>query len=103
MILVTRRRTHAPTIAYINRPTQEGKTKREAIRCLKRYSPATSTGYSNKDRHWRLDKHRSITGTAEHAVAAQVSLCAVVHLVRQSVPGSQPGRYLTHLDLGSPA
>jgi transposase len=37
MILVTRRRTHAPTIAYIARRTQEGKSKREAIRCLKRY------------------------------------------------------------------
>jgi len=37
MILVTRRRTHAPTIAYISRRTQEGKTKREATRCLKRY------------------------------------------------------------------
>jgi hypothetical protein len=37
MILVTRRRTHPPTIAYINRRIQEGKTKREAIRCLKRY------------------------------------------------------------------
>jgi transposase len=37
MILVTRRRTHPPTIAYINRRTQEGKTRREATRCLKRY------------------------------------------------------------------
>jgi transposase len=37
MILVTRRRTHAPTIAYIARRTQERKSKREAIRCLKRY------------------------------------------------------------------
>jgi hypothetical protein len=37
VILVTRRRTHAPTIAYISRRTQEGKTKREATRCLKRY------------------------------------------------------------------
>jgi transposase len=37
MILVTRRRAHAPTIAYINRRTQEGKTRREAVRCLKRY------------------------------------------------------------------
>lgn len=37
MILVTRRRTHAPTIAYINRRTQEGKSRREATRCLKRY------------------------------------------------------------------
>src|SRR5215218_10361755 len=37
MVLVTRRRAHAPTIAYIQRRTHEGKTSREAIRCLKRY------------------------------------------------------------------
>ncbi len=36
-IIVTRRRIHPPTIAYIERRTQEGKTKREATRCLKRY------------------------------------------------------------------
>jgi transposase len=37
MILVTRRRTHPPTIAYIERRVQEGKSRREATRCLKRY------------------------------------------------------------------
>jgi transposase len=37
MILVTRRRTHAPTIAYINRRIQDGKSRREANRCLKRF------------------------------------------------------------------
>ena len=37
MILVTRRRTHPATIAYIQRRVQEGKTSREATRCLKRY------------------------------------------------------------------
>lgn len=37
MIIVTRRRTHEPTIAYIERRTQEGKSRREATRCLKRY------------------------------------------------------------------
>jgi transposase len=37
MILVTRRRSHPPTIAYINRRLQEGKSRREASRCLKRY------------------------------------------------------------------
>jgi transposase len=37
MILVTRRRAHPPTIAYIARRVQEGKSPREAIRCLKRY------------------------------------------------------------------
>jgi hypothetical protein len=37
MILVTRKRTHPPTIAYIQRRIQEGKSRREATRCLKRY------------------------------------------------------------------
>jgi transposase len=37
LILVTRRRTHRPTIKYINRRVHEGKTRREANRCLKRY------------------------------------------------------------------
>ena len=37
MILVTRKRSHAATIAYIERRLQEGKTRREANRCLKRY------------------------------------------------------------------
>jgi len=37
MIIVTRRRAHPATIAYIERRTSEGKTRREATRCLKRY------------------------------------------------------------------
>ena len=37
MILVTRRRSHPATIAYIERRVQEGKSRREASRCLKRY------------------------------------------------------------------
>jgi transposase len=37
MILVTRKRTHPPTIAYIERRLTEGKTRREANRCLNRY------------------------------------------------------------------
>jgi transposase len=37
VILVTRRRTHPATIAYINRRISNGKSRREANRCLKRY------------------------------------------------------------------
>jgi transposase len=37
LILNTRKRTHGPTIDYIARRTSEGKTRREATRCLKRY------------------------------------------------------------------
>jgi transposase len=36
-IILTRRRVHAPTIDYIQRRTQQGKTRRETTRCLKRY------------------------------------------------------------------
>jgi transposase len=36
-IIVTRRRWHQPTIDYIERRVQEGKSRREATRCLKRY------------------------------------------------------------------
>jgi transposase len=36
LILVTRRRTHQPTISYIERRLTEGKSRREANRCLKR-------------------------------------------------------------------
>jgi transposase len=36
-IVVTRRRTHRPTMDYIERRTREGKSRREATRCLKRY------------------------------------------------------------------
>jgi transposase len=35
-IIIVRMRFHEPTINYLNRRTQEGKTKRETMRCLKR-------------------------------------------------------------------
>jgi len=37
IVMVRIRSQHAPTIAYIERRTAEGLTKRDAIRCLKRY------------------------------------------------------------------
>jgi transposase len=36
-ITLSRLRWHAPTIAYMNRRLAQGKTRREIIRCLKRY------------------------------------------------------------------
>ncbi len=36
-ILITRRRTHPPTIGYLERRIREGKTRHEANRCLKRH------------------------------------------------------------------
>jgi transposase len=36
-IILTRRRQHQATTAYIQRRQHEGKTSRESVRCLKRY------------------------------------------------------------------
>ena len=36
--MITRRKHDPRTIAYIERRRSEGKTEREAIRCLKRYA-----------------------------------------------------------------
>ena len=36
-IVLARRRNHLATIAYIERRVREGKSTREAVRCLKRY------------------------------------------------------------------
>jgi transposase len=40
-IVLTRRRIHRPTIDYIERRVREGKSRREATRCLKRYLART--------------------------------------------------------------
>ena len=36
-VVIVRMRWHPPTIAYVERRTAEGLTKKEIIRCLKRY------------------------------------------------------------------
>ena len=57
-VIVTRARCHQPTRDYIARRRAEGKTTREAIRCLKRYLT----------RHvWRLlQAPHPVAGTAPH-------------------------------------
>ena len=70
MILVTRKRTHPATIAYIERRMQEGKTRREANRCLKRYLARNLYRLSNTERRQRLDRHRSITGSGNRRALA---------------------------------
>ena len=60
LILVTRKRTHPPTRAYIERRIQEGKPDAKQTAASSATSPATSTAYSNTGRLSRLDRHRSI-------------------------------------------
>jgi transposase len=57
-VIITRARCHQPTRDYITRRHSEGKSTREAIRCLKRYLT----------RHvWRLlQPPHAVTGTAPH-------------------------------------
>jgi hypothetical protein len=38
-------RTHQPTLGYVQRRTAEGKSKREIIRCLKRFVAREIFGY----------------------------------------------------------
>ena len=64
-ILVTRRQIHPPTIAYIERRLSEGKTRREANRCLKRYLARNLYRLLEHGAPHDLDKHRSITGAGE--------------------------------------
>ena len=44
-VVVGRMRTHQPTLDYVRRRTAEGKSKREIIRCLKRFVAREIFGY----------------------------------------------------------
>jgi transposase len=44
-VVVVRMRTHQPTLGYLQRRTAEGKSKREIIRCLKRFVAREIFGY----------------------------------------------------------
>ena len=44
--IIVRMRYHQPTVDYVARRTADGRTKREIIRCLKRFSLARSTSAS---------------------------------------------------------
>ena len=53
-VVVTRRKHDPETIAYIERRRSEGKTDREAIRCLKRYIARRTLPTPRGERHDRL-------------------------------------------------
>ena len=44
-VVVVRMRTHQPTVDYVRRRAAEGKSKREIIRCLKRFVAREIFGY----------------------------------------------------------
>ncbi len=65
-IVVGRLRWHQPTRAYLARPTKEGLSKREIIRCLKRYIARRSSQPSAQPplNPTLLTIYRSITAAA---------------------------------------
>jgi transposase len=75
-IALVRMRYHAPTRAYVARRTQQGKTKPEIIRCLKRYiarevytaitHPPANLPTGNELRHLRQQAGLSLTTVASH-------------------------------------
>ena len=56
-VIVTRTRCHPATQDYIARRRAEGKTTREATRCLKHSSPATSGSSSNRPTPTKEHRH----------------------------------------------
>ena len=60
-IIIPRRKNDPATIAYVQRRVAEGKSVREAIRCLKRYLARSSTDSSKRCLR-PLDSHRSTPG-----------------------------------------
>jgi transposase len=71
MILVTRKRSHPPTIAYIERRLAEGKTRRETNRFLKRYLARNLYRLLEHRPPLPIDKHRSVTGSSDTASVAR--------------------------------
>ena len=70
MVVVCRMRTDERTRAYVARRTLEGLSKREIMRCLKRY--ARSTAYSPP--HRVLDKHESVTEPGQGVIPGDPGL-----------------------------
>ena len=66
-VAIVRMRNHEPTIAYVRKRTQDGKTKSEIIRCLKRYIVREIYRiFACQKRHLRpLDKYRSFNAAME--------------------------------------
>ena len=44
-VVITRMRSHQPTLAYVEKRLAQGRTKREIVRCLKRYVAREIFGY----------------------------------------------------------
>ena len=78
LIINTRRRTQPRRSPTSTDALQEGKTRREATRCLKRYLARNLYRLlEDGPPTWRLDKHRSIAGAGE-------GCCSRLHVTLES-------------------
>jgi Phosphate transporter family len=76
MILVTLRRTHPPTIAYLDREHATARPAAKQSGASSATSFAAFTACSNADGRSRLDKHRSVAGIGERVLAQSSLLLA---------------------------
>jgi hypothetical protein len=76
MILVTRRRTHPPTIAYLDREHATARPAAKQSGASSATSFAAFPACSNTDGRSRLDKHRSVAGIGERVLAQSSLLLA---------------------------
>ena len=84
---------HAPTIAYIERRTAQGLTKREAIRCLKRYVARTRDlqRHPHHHHHHRNNQNRRLTPRGASDLVGSGSQRMFVHdEFVQTVEGLRP-------------
>jgi hypothetical protein len=69
LILITRKRTHRQRSPTSNDASTKARHDAKQPAASSATSPATSTASSNTDRHWRLDRHRSIARAADRHYA----------------------------------
>ena len=86
MVVVCRMRTDARTRAYVARRTQEGLSKSEVMRCLKRY--VAREIYRVLTAHRVLDKHESVRGSQYCSDAYQARLGELGFLASMSGNGN---------------
>ena len=74
MVVVCRMRTDERTRAYVARRTLEGLSKREIMRCLKRYVAREIYRVGDSPPHRVLDKHESVRGSQYCSIDYQAVL-----------------------------
>lgn len=87
LVVITRMRRHAATRAYVERRTAEGRSKREIIRCLKRYvarevftaitNPPADLPTGSELREMRTERHLSLTAVSSQFGTTPINISRI--------------------------